>query len=690
LACLVILSGGLDRAEAGVVGNDSSSEGEGPDCTASYLRRELASNAERCEYVKDSCPSDGILEYYKIYYCSIIGTGEETSGVVRQVAFFVGLGVGLVVLFRVLGTTADDYFAPTLTELCREMGLPPRFAGVTFLALASGAPDVSSTFAAIRGGNYSLSLGALSGAAIFVTCFVSGSVVLVGNGAKARGALCRDVIMLMSTICMVLYIFVRGKIDKSQAIFFVILYFAFAAIVLIADLWHRRKVIIPAVTEGSRMMVRRLSTMGRGSVALEKSLVDDMGAVLIEERDGLGEGGRMEPAERPRRPSETELVEQGAMSTESDTETDSDEEDGEWKHQNRLYKQQMYKAIEREGEEGDGSVGGDEEDLARDTYLPLVDGREVLLEPLSDKAVISPKEFFFQFYHKSHESIHAILYKMRHEGWAFFKEENFVSKVLIILEIPFTIARTLTIPAVDGEMYFKPFFVASCTGLPFWVLYNTCAGGKLSRANWIAVVLTAMASTFLGMSTLLYAPAKNPPMLKFGTKFPFGLAVICLVSFVLAALWIDLIATELVSVITFVGSITAIDQSILGLTVIAWGNSIGDYSSNLAMAKRGLGNVSMTASFAGPVFNILVGLGFGFIFYFNLNGVYEKEVGIPTATALAFCCIVLNALGMLAAGVLNNFHIPRRYGYVPIAVYGVYLVAASILVATKTELPYLT
>ena len=66
------------------------------------------------------------------------------------------------------------------------MGLPPRFAGVTFLALASGAPDVSSTFAAIRGGNYLLSLGALSGAAMFVTCVVSGAVIKVGNGAKAK------------------------------------------------------------------------------------------------------------------------------------------------------------------------------------------------------------------------------------------------------------------------------------------------------------------------------------------------------------------------------------------------------------------------------------------------------------------------------------------------------------------------
>ena len=112
------------------------------------------------------------------------------------------------------------------------------------------------------------------------------------------------------------------------------------------------------------------------------------------------------------------------------------------------------------------------------------------------------------------------------------------------------------------------------------------------------------ASILLGILSLICAPLKSPPLIKLGTGFPFGLAAICLISFVLAAMWINLIATELVSVVTFVGSITAIDESILGLTVIAWGNSIGDFSSNLAMAKRGLGNISMTASFAGPVFNV--------------------------------------------------------------------------------------
>ena len=45
---------------------------------------------------------------------------------------------------------------------------------------------------------------------------------------------------------------------------------------------------------------------------------------------------------------------------------------------------------------------------------------------------------------------------------------------------------------------------------------------------------------------------------------------------------------------------------VLGLTVLAWGNSVGDMSTNMAMARKGLANMAMTACYAGPVFNLLV------------------------------------------------------------------------------------
>lgn len=53
-------------------------------------------------------------------------------------------------------------------------------------------------------------------------------------------------------------------------------------------------------------------------------------------------------------------------------------------------------------------------------------------------------------------------------------------------------------------------------------------------------------------------------------------------------------------------STTCMCAQVLGLTVLAWGNSVGDMSTNMAMARKGLANMAMTACYAGPVFNLLV------------------------------------------------------------------------------------
>ena len=59
-----------------------------------------------------------------LYYCH-----ARPGGYVLAAAALLGALLWLLLLFRVLGSTADTFFSPILGQLSQELGLPPRLAG---------------------------------------------------------------------------------------------------------------------------------------------------------------------------------------------------------------------------------------------------------------------------------------------------------------------------------------------------------------------------------------------------------------------------------------------------------------------------------------------------------------------------------------------------------------------------------
>ena len=55
------------------------------------------------------------------------------------------------------------------------------------------------------------------------------------------------------------------------------------------------------------------------------------------------------------------------------------------------------------------------------------------------------------------------------------------------------------------------------------------------------------------------------------------------------------------------GWILNIPSAALGLTLLAWGNSIGDYFSDMSIALAGKPEMAVTGTIAGPCFNMLLG-----------------------------------------------------------------------------------
>ncbi|XP_019850925.1 PREDICTED: sodium/potassium/calcium exchanger 6, mitochondrial-like [Amphimedon queenslandica] len=57
------------------------------------------------------------------------------------------------------------------------------------------------------------------------------------------------------------------------------------------------------------------------------------------------------------------------------------------------------------------------------------------------------------------------------------------------------------------------------------------------------------------------------------------------------------------------GVVIKISDGILGVTLLAWGNSIQDSVTNLTMARRGFPRMAIGACFGGPLLNLLIGVG---------------------------------------------------------------------------------
>ena len=206
--------------------------------SCNQIHKETVNGEEQCQFAKTCNGGEGVFapfvfchSYSPSVYCWIMSPV---------------LLLWLITLFRMLGSTAEYYFSPSLEMFSGKLGLPPRFAGVTLLALGNGAADVSATVNAITSdeqNGYKLSLGALTGAAMFIGAIVAGSVMVVAGGVPCRGALVRDVMALLITVIVVAFKLKSGVIGPAAITLFVSMYIFFVMIVLVADVYHRAVVV---------------------------------------------------------------------------------------------------------------------------------------------------------------------------------------------------------------------------------------------------------------------------------------------------------------------------------------------------------------------------------------------------------------------------------------------------------------
>eukprot|EP00210_Caulerpa_lentillifera_P002753 g2632.t1 len=508
----------------------------------------------------------------------------------------------------------------------------PRFAGVTVLAFANGAPDLSATINAIKTCKFDLSLGALTGAGMFVNCFVAGWIILISGGAKCRGATIRDVSIYFLTICGVLIALFLHTMGITAVILAFVLYASFVLAVFGADEWHEQgrpdfwskpmDQIAASFRRQTNENERRLlhtpvwAPYEQTNESLEPAMDSLVSTGLIEESLAYPVVWAQLTPEQYREQALAEMA-------------GSEDEVYDYPLENLMDdypvtpRTQDGTTVLTEAPPGD-SIGGlvpfeteqtnTEGDLGGNCWLCLV---YPWLVPLWGQLLMDDLPT---------------------------KETGVVTKVLLILRFPFLVLQRASIPLTSKEHYSRVWLIAAMGLSPLmWLVY-------FSLSTWIDILMVLLTGSLLGILTsVLTRGLSGPPMWSLGTSWPIGASVIALYGLIVGIFWIDILAGELVDLLYCAGTITGIPEAVLGLTVLAWGNSIGDFFTNRSIAKAGKGNMAITACYAGPVFNMLMGLGLGFIFFFSTQNQSKASIHVQPQVRRVLCIIqlVLGHLRML-------------------------------------------
>ncbi|KAI9924145.1 hypothetical protein ASPWEDRAFT_67161 [Aspergillus wentii DTO 134E9] len=208
---------------------------------------------------------------------------------------------------------------------------------------------------------------------------------------------------------------------------------------------------------------------------------------------------------------------------------------------------------------------------------------------------------------------------------------------------------------VSLQLVTGPFFVA----LIAW----TTIDPDLNARNLILPTLCCLLFSILCFGCLMVS-TRN----RHGSQLPdLWRPFLALLGFMVAIAWIATIATEVVNLLKTLGVILNISDSLLGLTVFAVGNSLGDLVADITVARLGYPVMALSACFGGPMLNILLGIGLGGL-YMTMNttshgstGLYE--IAISKVLVISGATLLITLVGLLIVIPLNKWRMDRKIGW---------------------------
>ncbi|KAL9052527.1 MAG: hypothetical protein Q9162_005330 [Coniocarpon cinnabarinum] len=211
--------------------------------------------------------------------------------------------------------------------------------------------------------------------------------------------------------------------------------------------------------------------------------------------------------------------------------------------------------------------------------------------------------------------------------------------------------------------------LVQCFTAPYFILLATWANFFDADPSWLLMpsVYCLIGSTVACALLFFTTRPDHPPRLHF---------LLCFAGFAVSVTWISSIANEVVGVLKAIGVIFNISDAILGLTIFAVGNSMGDLVADITVARLGYPVMALSACFGGPMLNILLGIGLSGL-YMVINKADHRhhkhpdqdyhfkpyKVEVSTTLMVSAVALLVTLVGLLIVVPLNRWWMDRKIAW---------------------------
>uniref|UniRef100_A0A6B2L7U3 Sodium/calcium exchanger membrane region domain-containing protein n=1 Tax=Arcella intermedia TaxID=1963864 RepID=A0A6B2L7U3_9EUKA len=211
------------------------------------------------------------------------------------------------------------------------------------------------------------------------------------------------------------------------------------------------------------------------------------------------------------------------------------------------------------------------------------------------------------------ESEESLLDNLKH--YFDWDQKSKLGRAILIITSPLLLIEHATIHWAKDGKYMKQIYVLHPPAITLFIFFTLdCWTSEIiingnTLGYWIYWVFPI--SFLLSLVIFLTASYRAPPKYN-----PIFIALGGIVS----AMWIDFFANELVSCLGTLGKLFNISDAVMGLTIMAWGNSLSDLITDILISYRGYPAMVTSVVYSSPITHILIGLGISFIIKTSKEG----------------------------------------------------------------------